>query len=81
MTLWWVVRQMNSEPKTQQELQDSLESLHKRMDSFYSWAAQLQLELRNIQKRQVFLESQAKFDFSAAADVALQERLEKIKKL
>ena len=70
-----------SEPKTQLELQDSLESLHKRMDSFYSWAAQLQVEIRNIQKRQVFLESQAKFDFSAAEEAALQDRLEKIKKL
>jgi hypothetical protein len=51
------------------------------MDSFYSWAAQLQVEIRNIQKRQGFLESQAKFDFAAASDLALQERLEKIKKL
>jgi hypothetical protein len=68
-----------NETKTQQELQDSLDSLHSRMDRFYSWAAQLQVEIRHLQKRQAFLESQVALDFSAAEEVALQARLQNLK--
>ena len=69
------------DPKQAQAIQDSLNSLHKRMDNYYAWAAQLQVEIRNIQKRQTFLESQAKVDIPLIEEAQLQARLEKIKKL
>ena len=39
------------------EINDSLESLHKRMDRFYAWASQLQVEFRDIKQRIGFLET------------------------
>ena len=41
----------------------------------------MQVEIRNIQKRQLFLESQATVDFPAMEETMLQALLEKIKKL
>ena len=48
------------------QLQDSLESLHHRMDRFYSWAGLLQSEFRNMKQRTGFIEGmvQEKFDFT-----------------
>jgi hypothetical protein len=39
------------------DLKDSLDSLHQRMDRFYAWASQLQVEMRNVQQRVKFLEN------------------------
>ena len=63
-----------------QSTQDSLDSLHSRMDKFYAWAAELQLQMRNIQSRQTFLESQIEMNHTHADEFALQARLEKMKK-
>ena len=41
----------------QRDIQDSLDSLHKRTDRFYQWASQLQVEFRDIKQRIGFLES------------------------
>ena len=35
---------------------DSVASLHKRMDSFYAWASQLQVEHRDLKQRVGFVE-------------------------
>ncbi len=62
-----------SPQKQLQDLQDSLDSAHHRLDRFYSWASQLQVETRNIQQRLKFIESQSNiFDagFSPAAGAA-----------
>jgi hypothetical protein len=40
------------------EINDSLESLHKRVDRFYAWASQLQVEFRDIKQRIGFLETE-----------------------
>jgi hypothetical protein len=69
------------DPKALQKMQDSLDSMHTRLDRFYSWAAELQVQIRNLQGRQSFLESQANIEISQAEDMALQARLEKIRKL
>ena len=69
------------DPKALQALQDSVDSLHLRVDKFYGWAAELQLQIRNLQGRQTFLESQAQIDILQTDEAALQARLEKIKKL
>ena len=42
------------------DVKDSLDSLHQRMDRFYAWASQLQVEMRNAQQRIGFLENQVK---------------------
>ena len=55
---------------------DKLDSLHRRMDKFYEWAAILQKEFRDMQQRQTFIESQHPMDFSVDN---LAERLDKIK--
>ena len=44
------------------DVKDSLDSLHQRMDRFYAWAAQLQVEMRNVQQRLGFLESGMQFN-------------------
>ena len=69
------------DPKVLQEVRDSLDSLHLRVDKFYSWAAELQLQMRNIQSRQTFLESQSQINILQTEEAALQARLEKIKKI
>lgn len=40
------------------DLHDKMDSLHQRMDRFYSWASCLQVEFRNMQQKQMFIESQ-----------------------
>ena len=47
-----------------QKINDSLDSLHHRMDRFYAWASQLQVEFRDIKQRIGFIESKTKLDFS-----------------
>ncbi len=37
---------------------DSLASMHQRMDRFYAWASQLQVEYRDLKQRVGFLESE-----------------------
>lgn len=39
------------------DLKDSLDSIHQRMDRFYAWASQLQVEMRNTHQRLKFLEN------------------------
>jgi hypothetical protein len=48
------------------QLQDSLDSLHHRMDRFYSWAGLLQSEFRDIKQRAGFMETvlHENFDFN-----------------
>ena len=69
------------DPKALQKMQDSLDSMHTRLDRFYSWAAELQVQIRNLQGRQSFLESQAQLDVIQVEDAVLQARLKKLKKL
>jgi hypothetical protein len=40
------------------------------LDRFYAWAAQLQVEIRDIKKRMAFLESQTDFSFKPSPDCA-----------
>ena len=40
-----------------QKINDSLDSLHFRMDRFYAWASQLQVEFRDMKQRIGFIES------------------------
>jgi hypothetical protein len=61
----------------QRDINDKLDSLHKRMDKFYEWAAILQKEFRDMQQRQGFIESHCFVDFQTAD--SLQERLENIR--
>jgi hypothetical protein len=63
------------------ELSDKLDSLHRRMDKFYEWAALLQKEFRDIQQRQKFIESQVSIDpvcIEPGAD-PIQDRLDRFK--
>lgn len=48
------------------QLQDSLDSMHIRMDRFYSWAGLLQSEFRSMKQRTGFIEGvvQENFDFT-----------------
>jgi predicted nucleic acid-binding Zn-ribbon protein len=39
------------------DINDSLDSLHQRMDRFYAWASQLQVEMRNAHQRLWVLET------------------------
>lgn len=58
------------------EVNDKLDSLHRRVDRFYEWASLLQKEFRDMQQRQKFIESQCAMDFAVDN---LQERLDKFK--
>ena len=64
------------------QLQDSLDSLHQRMDRFYSWAGQLQSEFRSMKQRTGFLETQLQdlFEFTPPPEemVAPQKGHEKV---
>ena len=55
-------------------LEDSLDSIHHRIDRFYSWAGLLQSEFRNMKQRTGFIEGaiQDKFDFNNAQPKAVQ---------
>ena len=50
------------ENKELRDIKDSLDSLHQRMDRFYAWASQLQVEMRNAHQRIGFLETAKKED-------------------
>lgn len=58
------------------DVNDKLDSLHRRMDKFYEWAALLQKEFRDMKQRQNFIESQCPMDFSVDN---IQQRLDKVK--
>lgn len=45
------------------DVNDKLDSLHRRVDKFYEWAAILQKEFKDMQQRQKFLESQSQMEF------------------
>jgi hypothetical protein len=66
------------------KINDSLDSLHSRMDRFYCWASQLQVEFRDIKQRIGFIESKTNVDFSfddaCKQDKELLARLEAMKK-
>ena len=61
---------------SERDIRDKLDSLHRRMDKFYEWAAILQKEFRDMKQRQVFIESQCSVEFSSDL---LEERLDKIR--
>ena len=54
------------------QLQDSLDSIHQRMDRFYSWASELQTEFRSMKQRTGFIEGvmQEQFDFTQIQPIA-----------
>lgn len=62
-----------------QKINDSLDSLHQRMDRFYAWASQLQVEFRDLKQRIGFLEttswSNFHFDDTDATVCAEEEEL------
>ena len=62
-----------------ESLDDKLNSLHRRMDKFYEWAAILQKEFRDMKQRQVFIESQIEFTQISDHTDPLQDRLDRIK--
>ena len=70
---------MEDPPITQGQLRDftdRLESLHTRMDKFYSWAGLLQKDFRAMQQRVAFLESQCELDVGQTAqESCLLERV------
>ena len=57
--MWW---EMEGIEREMRDTKDSLDSLHQRMDRFYAWAAQLQVEMRNVQQRLGFLENGMHFN-------------------
>ena len=59
------------------DVNDKLDSLHRRVDKFYEWAAILQKEFRDMQQRLRFIEAQSPMDFSVDD---LKERLDRIKR-
>ena len=62
------------------DINDKLDSLHRRMDKFYEWAAILQKEFRDMKQRQGFIESQADLNHLMFETFdPLQDRLDKIK--
>lgn len=68
---------MEEKQRELRDICDSLDSLHRRMDKFYEWAALLQKEFRDLQQRQGFIESQLHIDFFDVDNI--QERLKRIK--
>ena len=65
---------------SERDISDKLDSLHRRMDKFYEWAAILQKEFRDMKQRQVFIESQCSIDLSAdRVPDTLTERLDRIR--
>jgi hypothetical protein len=60
-----------------QKINDSLDSLHQRMDRFYAWASQLQVEFRDLKQRIGFLETtvQSNFYFNDTDSTAEEEEL------
>lgn len=46
------------------EVNDSLESLHQRMDRFYAWASELQVQYRDLKQRIGFIEATMQESFS-----------------
>ena len=58
-----------------QKINDSLDSLHFRMDKFYNWASQLQVEFRDIKQRIGFIESSTQTDFSFNDSCKQEEEL------
>ena len=59
------------------DVNDKLDSLHRRVDKFYEWAAILQKEFRDMQQRLRFIEAQSPMDFSVDD---LKERLDRVKR-
>ena len=73
----YIIYLMNT---SERDISDKLDSLHRRMDKFYEWAAILQKEFRDMKQRQVFIESQCSIDLSAdRVPDTLTERLDRIK--
>ena len=65
---------------SERDISDKLDSLHRRMDKFYEWAAILQKEFRDMKQRQVFIESQCSIDLSEdRGPDTLTERLDRIR--
>ena len=59
-----------------QKVSDSVDSLHHRMDRFYAWASQLQVEFRDLKQRIGFLETtvQSNFYFNDSGAVCEEEK-------
>lgn len=66
---------MDQNTRDLRDVNDKLDSLHRRVDKFYEWAAILQKEFRDMQQRQRFIESNCPMDFPLDS---LQNRLESI---
>jgi hypothetical protein len=66
-----------------QKINDSLDSLHHRMDRFYAWASQLQVEFRDLKQRIGFLEAtvQSNFYFNDKDTVVCAEEEELMARL
>jgi hypothetical protein len=58
----------------QQQINDSLDSLHQRMDRFYAWASQLQVEFRDMKQRIGFLEATVASSFVFKEEEAGSEK-------
>ena len=67
-------------PMELQKIGDSLDSLHKRMDRFYAWASQLQVEHRDMKQRIGFIEAtmQASFVFNEEYNEEEERLLERL---
>lgn len=63
-----------------QKINDSLDSLHHRMDRFYAWASQLQVEFRDMKQRIGFIESNIQ-SFESTDEVVDQEEEEILARL
>ncbi len=55
------------------EIKDSLDSLHKRVDRFYCWASQLQVEFRDLKQRIGFIEAITQQSFSFEQETELDQ--------
>ena len=66
-----------------QKVSDSVDSLHHRMDRFYAWASQLQVEFRDLKQRIGFLETtvQSNFYFNDSDAVVCEEEGELMARL
>ena len=63
-----------------QKINDSLDSLHHRMDRFYAWASQLQVEFRDMKQRIGFIESNI-LSFESSDEVVDQDEEEILARL
>ncbi len=66
--------------KDLQQINDSLDSMHHRMDRFYAFASQLMVEHRDMKQRIGFLESKLLTEADTNDEALLAARLTAVKK-